>query len=157
MMTFNRRTYSIGEFGRESFDIAKDLRADVSALVGLPQAFRERIMLAVTGVNECRYCRFVHTRIGAFVGLSQNEIDAILEGDFSAAPDDERPALEFARRWAERDAETDPSDKAELVERYGRSRAEQIETCCRLIRLGNLTGNTLDSILFKISGGKIGD
>jgi len=36
----------------------------------LDKKFRERMMLAVTEVNGCRYCRYAHTRIALFCGLS---------------------------------------------------------------------------------------
>ncbi len=157
MAPFDRRTYSLTQFGKESIEVALDFKTAASALAGISPAFRERIMLAVTGENHCRYCAFVHTRAGVACGLTQTEVDKTLEGDFSLAPDDERPALEFARGWAKRDADEDPAEKTTLVERYGQPRAEQIEMCCRLIRLGNLTGNTLDSVLFKMSGGRLGD
>jgi AhpD family alkylhydroperoxidase len=32
-------------------------------------AFRERLMLAVTAVNCCRYCSFVHTRMALAAGM----------------------------------------------------------------------------------------
>jgi len=171
MTRFNRRTYSIGPFKRELFGIAREAPLLASAIGGispalqekiplrvhgLDPAFRERIMLAVTGVNDCRYCRFVHTRIGRVVGIKPTEAAAILAGDFTGVPDYDRPALEFARRWAERNGETDPSEEATLVETYGRPTADQIEMSCRFIRLMNLSGNTFDLLLFSASGGRIG-
>ena len=171
MAVFSRRAYSVGRFCREVVGVAKDIKLVPAALGGLSPAlrkrvpfspnaiepaFRERIMLAVTGVNDCRYCRFIHTRIGLFVGLARLEAAGVLAGDFSHVPEEERPALEFARRWAERNAEEDPAETANLVRQYGQPTADRIMMCCRLIRLGNLSGNTLDLLLFRMSGARIG-
>ncbi|MHB9155626.1 MAG: carboxymuconolactone decarboxylase family protein [Endomicrobiales bacterium] len=35
---------------------------------GLSPAFRERLMLSVTGVNKCRYCSFVHAKAALSAG-----------------------------------------------------------------------------------------
>lgn len=153
---FHRRTYSVGPFRSEVTGVVTDFKKVASTLDGIDSAFRERIMLAVTGVNDCRYCRFVHTRLARAAGITRSEADRILAGDFQDAPEEERGALEFARRWAERNAQEDPADKKLLIERYGQPKADQIEMCCRLIRIGNLSGNTLDSVLFKVSGGRLG-
>jgi AhpD family alkylhydroperoxidase len=156
MTKFNRRTYSFGTFQREAAGIAGDAKLVPATLAGLEPALRERVMLAVTGVNDCRYCRFTHTRLGLRAGLSQAEIDQILGGGIEWVPESERPAVEFARRWAMRNGEEDPAEMAMLAERYGQHKAGQIQMACRLIRLANLSGNTLDSIFFKVSGGWLG-
>lgn len=48
------------------------------ARVMLSPAFRERLMLAVTAVNRCRYCSFAHTRMALAAGVSNAEIAQIL-------------------------------------------------------------------------------
>ena len=40
--------------------------------------FRERLMLAVTAVNGCRYCSYAHTRAALKGGLSREEISGLL-------------------------------------------------------------------------------
>ena len=158
MQTFGRRTYDFGKFVSELKGIAGDFRTAFSAFTAgeISPAFRERIMLAVTGENECRYCAFAHSNIGKAVGLSQLEADMILAGDFEQAPEGERPALEFARQWAASDGEPGPEACQKLVDSYGAEKAAQVEMFCRLIRVGNLSGNTVDSVLFSLSKGKIG-
>ncbi len=52
---------------------------------GLSKEFMERIMLAVTSVNECRYCTYYHTKIALESGCSDDEVREILGGDFSCA------------------------------------------------------------------------
>jgi len=43
-------------------------------------AFRERLMLAVTGGNACRYGSYVHTQQALSEGLTPEEIAALQEG-----------------------------------------------------------------------------
>jgi hypothetical protein len=43
-----------------------------------------------------------------------------------------------------------------LICEYGVLRAGAIEAVLRMIRVGNLMGNTFDYLLFRISGGRLG-
>lgn len=126
------------------------------ARVMLSPAFRERLMLAVTAVNRCRYCSFAHTRMALAAGVSNAEIAQILDQTFSGCPPDEAPALAYAQHWAETDAAPDPAARERLLCEYGVIRAEAIEAVLRMIRVGNLLGNTFDYLLFRLSGGRFG-
>ena len=44
--------------------------------------FIERIMMAVTEVNGCRYCSYFHTQVALKAGMESGEIKEILSGDF---------------------------------------------------------------------------
>ena len=59
-------------------------------------AFRERLMLAVTAVNRCRYCSFAHTRMALAAGVSNAEIAQILNQTVYDCPPDEALALAYA-------------------------------------------------------------
>ena len=114
-------------------------------------------MLAVTAVNRCRYCSYYHAKEALSAGLSTQEIQQLDNGDLAVAPDDELPALLYAQHWAEQDAHPDPAIRQKLVTTYGDAKAEAIETILRLIRTGNLGGNTLDYWLYRLSFGRCGD
>ena len=82
--TFNKRTYkSIGElikalwFPFKNREHLKKLRDNKL----LSPAFKERLMLAVTEVNDCRYCSYFHTRQALKSGVSPEEINRLLSGD----------------------------------------------------------------------------
>jgi len=119
-------------------------------------AFRERLMLAVTQVNGCRYCSYGHARQALAEGISQQEIEALGQGMFAGSPSDEVPALLYAQHWAEADGEPDQVARQRLVERYGEDAAAGIELMLRMIRMGNLLGNTWDYALYRISFGRWG-
>jgi AhpD family alkylhydroperoxidase len=46
------------------------------------RAFAERVMMAITQVNGCRYCSFVHTKAALMSGVTSEEIRAIRIGAF---------------------------------------------------------------------------
>jgi AhpD family alkylhydroperoxidase len=113
----------------------------------LSPALRERLMLAVTGVNDCRYCRFVHTRAATVAGVSRDEQLAILDGDFRLTPGEERTALEWARTWALQGGSATPGQQLKLAEVYGSQRALAVAAAVEAIAVGNYTGNGLDQLL----------
>jgi AhpD family alkylhydroperoxidase len=159
MKKFQRRYYgSLREIGR---DVAwpmrnrKKLRAAMGGeLVSF--ALRERLMLAVTAVNDCRYCSYFHAKEALRANLPEAEIRLMLEGNLHHAPADELPALLYAQHWAESDGRPDPTARQTLWATYGQAKAEAIEVVLRLIRTGNLGGNTLDYWLYRLSHGRWG-
>lgn len=119
----------------------------------LPADFRERIILAVTGVNQCRYCSYVHTRLALKTGISKNETDELLKGVFGEVPSEERIALAYAQHWAEQRGNPDPEVQATFESTYSPEQREAIYAVIRLINFNNLCGNTLDWILHTLSFG----
>ena len=118
--------------------------------------FRERLMMAVTAVNQCRYCSHYHTREALAAGIPLSEIDQLLGGSVTAYEPREAVALLYAQHWAETDGHPDTEARQRLVEDYGTDMASDIELVLRLIRFGNLIGNTLDYVLCRITGSRWG-
>jgi AhpD family alkylhydroperoxidase len=116
------------------------------------QAFAERLILAVTGVNRCRYCAFGHTRSASHLGMEQEEIEQLLAGDLSEVDPDEVEALAFAIHYAETGGRPDLDALLQLRFRYGVDTARDIQTAIRLIMLANLVGNTFDAFISRLRG-----
>lgn len=115
--------------------------------------FREKIMLAVTAVNECRYCTWFHTDHAARSGVSEDVVRQILEDSIEdAVGDDELPALQFAQQYAEADANPDPETQETLEDAYDAKTAADILAYVRAIYLANLAGNTVDLLLVRLQG-----
>jgi len=157
--TFRRRTYRG----------VLDLWVDVAYIAGrrslvrramrqhLSPSFRERLMVMVTGVNGCRYCSYYHARAALKSGVSSAEFRDLLAGSIPAdTPAEEYVALLYAQHWAESDAAPDPEATQRLVETYGEDRSAAIEIVLRMIRVGNLLGNSVDYVLYLLSGGRLG-
>ncbi|NMC05213.1 MAG: carboxymuconolactone decarboxylase family protein [Candidatus Lokiarchaeota archaeon] len=154
---FAKRSYTFSGIIR---DIAIAFRAILSlsnmnpneASQGLTPQFREHVMLAVTAVNKCRYCSWVHSRLALQAGCSTADIEAFLGSDFSNAGKDELVALAFAQHYAEARGKPDLAAARKLLLTYGRERASAIMACIQTITIGNLTGNTLDAFRARLRG-----
>ena len=159
MKRFRKRTY------RSPLGLIADVFRVLSQPAGLSSlargdsvshAFRERLMLAVTGVNDCRYCSFLHSNLAAMTGLGGVEIKALLDGRIDSAPSHEIPGLTYAIAWAQADGKPEPNLWDKLLSVYGESTAAQIELALRTIRIGNLAGNSWDAVLHAVTGGRAG-
>jgi AhpD family alkylhydroperoxidase len=156
-------------FRRRIYHNLADLRADFGYIIArrsklrramrelISPAFRERLMLVVTEVNGCRYCSYYHAREALRSGLSPAELRDFLAGCIPAGtPPDEYLALMYAEHWAETDANPEPEAAQKLIETYGAERAAAIDMLLRMIRVGNLLGNTADYLLYRLSFGVMG-
>ena len=121
-------------------------------------AFRERLMLAVTEVNQCTYCRKFHVGQARQAGITTEEITQFLKGSIPGdIPEDQKLAVCYAQHWAESDGQSDPELKAKVIEAYGESGYKAISIVMRMIWMGNLLGNTGDYYLYRISFGRLGN
>ena len=117
-------------------------------------AFRERLMLAVTAVEGCRYCSYFHAKQALKSGLIPEEISQLLSGDVNNCPEDEAVAVIYAQHWAESEAHPDPEATLKLEQTYSAEKVESIHLMLRMIQLGNLLGNSWDYLLYRISFGR---
>lgn len=159
MDTFKKRTYSgLGEFLGDLGYLVKNRKRiqEVFQAKSLPANFRERMMLAVTRVNECRYCARFHTSAAMKEGVSREEIGHLLSGEFGDCPPDQVEGILYAQTWAECRESVDVETRKRLVAAYGNEMAEEIDVALRVIRMGNLAGNSVDALLHGISRGRWG-
>ncbi|MGD2104986.1 MAG: carboxymuconolactone decarboxylase family protein [Anaerolineae bacterium] len=151
MDSFRRRIYpSLGDLWRDVQAILSQRHLLGPERGSVDPAFRERLMLAVTAVNGCRYCSYVHARHALSEGISAEEIDLLSEGTFEGSPSDEVPALLYAQHWAEAEGNPDPAARASVERVYGADRLERIELTIKMIRVANLLGNTFDYVLYRL-------
>ncbi len=113
-------------------------------------------MLVVTAVNRCRYCSYAHAREALSTGMSEKEIEALASGMFADSPPEEVPALLYAQHWAEMNGKPEAPVREQVVERYGGQILGTMDLALRLIRAGNLAGNTFDYFLYRVSFGRLG-
>ena len=75
------------------------------------KAVREKVMLGVTAINDCRYCAWGHSHWAAAQGIPLEEVNQILSsqvGSLKANDPAEAAAILFGPHYAEQLAETDP-------------------------------------------------
>jgi AhpD family alkylhydroperoxidase len=156
-MKFNKRTYNSPKefFSDLWFPIRNRGQLKQATSKGLiSPAFRERLMLAVTAVDGCRYCSYFHAKQALKSGLTPEEINQLLSGDVDNCPEEESVAVIYAQHWAETDAQPDPEAVRKLRQTYGIEKTEAIHLMLRMIRLGNLLGNSWDYLLYRMSFGR---
>lgn len=98
---------------------------------------RERVILAVTEVNGCRYCAWIHGSWADYLG----------EGEAGGA-DAEEALLTYARACAEAGH---PLDPAPLADRVPAPVAEAVRATVASIEVSNLVGNTVDGLLARLT------
>ena len=156
-MNFNKRTYkNPGELFRDlsfPFSNRKKLK-EIREKELISAAFRERLMMAVTVVNGCRYCSYFHAREALKSGITSEEVQELLSGVVSNCPEEEAVAVTYAQHWAESEAHPDPEAVQRVQQTYGAEKAEAIHLMLRMIRMGNLMGNSWDYFIHRISLGR---
>ncbi len=154
---FPKRTYgSLAELRSDLRFMRKHRAAIAKAMRQIPEDFRERLMLAVTQVNGCRYCANYHAKAALTEGLSAEEVAALLDGVVEVCPEAQIPAVFYAQHWADTGGQPDPEARAQLVAAYGEEEVQHIEALLRVISMANYMGNALDYALYRLSGGRWG-
>lgn len=149
-----RELYALGEVYKITYQAFLTVRkltfASKNKLLDKP--FVERIMLAVTEVNDCPACSFGHSKIALESGMSNEEIENILSGVHSEVPLDQLPAIMFAQHYAEYRGKPTKLAWDQVVEVYGQQRAEGILAAIRMIMLGNTYGIPWGSLIGRFKG-----
>ena len=106
MKKFKKRTYdNLNHFWSDFIFLINNITKIKDAMSGalISPVFRERLMIVVTAVNECRYCSYYHSKIALTKGLDRGEIHNLLKGSVNDCPDNEINAILYAQHWAEKD------------------------------------------------------
>ena len=140
--------YSILEEAVNSFTILRKARKKNI----LSKQFEERIMLAVTEVNGCEMCSYYHTKEALKSGMSEKDIQNMLQGELGEIPEEESIAIFFAQHYAESSANPDAEAWQRVVEFYGEEKAEMILAYIKVIMMGNVYGLAAGSFLNRFKG-----
>ena len=147
-----KRTLTRDNVVKTTTDVVVSVPILVRALVRpkIPRALREKIMLEVTAVNDCRYCQWGHTHLAIAQGVPLEEINQIFghqNETLAARNTAEAAAILFAQHYADSLGRFDPESIQNLRAFYSDAQVAEILAYLRAITLGNLTGNTLDALL----------
>ena len=152
---FNKRVFTM----KEHIGIMKHAAKSLGLLMYVKKhklfnkQFKERIMLAVTEVNGCELCSYVHTKISLSSGMNSNEIKEILNGIKDDVPEDELVAVLFAEYYATSHEKPEKEMVNRLINEYGREKAKIICAILGMITLTNSMGISLglfkDRLMFK--------
>lgn len=122
--------------------------ADVYLRGRLSADERERIMVAVSRVNACEGCTFVHERWALRAGATEDELRALELGDLSGLDARGRAAVVYASARAEARFRPPASADADAARRHLTPRElSAVEGVARAITLANLTVSTSESAI----------
>ena len=121
---YRKRSYNYSKLKSDITNLIQR-RSEIREMIKakrISDKFVERIMLATTVVNDCRYCTWGHTKMALKMGITKKEINSIYYSDFEDIPEEERLAFMFAQNFAE--AKNQPSMESikSLFQYYGNER-----------------------------------
>ena len=149
-----RRFDSAGEAVRDLAALTRRAKplAAVYARGRLDGALRERVMLAVSRVNACRGCTFVHTRWALRVGVTPDELDALGLDDLRRLDRRSRAAVIYATARAENRFRSSPPPDvtAAVAAELTPAEIEAVEAVARMMALANPTASTAQALLGRV-------
>ena len=152
-----KRTLTPGNVCGTVANVATSVPALLAALVRpkTSPALREKVMLGVTSINDCRYCEWGHTHWAMANGVPLEEVNQILGlqvESLKAKNPAEAAAILFAQHYAEHRDQVAPESIENLRQYYSDAQVAEILAYVRAITLGSLTGNTVDAFLGRFRG-----
>jgi len=97
----------------------------------------EKVMLTITEINGCEVCAVFHNRVARKEGIMEEDIQMLFVADIEEIPQDEAPAILFAREYANSSGKPSADSWKNLVGNYGESKAKGILGAIRTIIMGN--------------------
>lgn len=118
----------------------------------IDDALRERVMLAVSRVNACRGCTFVHTRWALRSGVTPAELEAIGLADLDPLDRRSRAAVVYATALAESGFSSPPQPDvaAAVVAELTPAEIEAVEAVARMMAFANLSASTAQALLGRL-------
>jgi AhpD family alkylhydroperoxidase len=153
-MKIGKKLYSVGESYWIFYNGIRSMQYMSKAKKNqeLSPKFIERIMLAVTEVNDCAICSYAHTKKALESGMSNEEIQKMLTGIMDDVPEDEIAAVMFAQHYADTRGYPTKESWQRILKIYGTSRAKGILGSIRIIMIGNAYGIAWSSFFKRLRG-----
>jgi len=145
--TFNKKSYTLHLFLKDIKQLIRNFPHMKSAFAfeRISKQFAERIMLAVTAVNDCEYCIYGHSGSSIKSGVDDEEVISIMNLEYNASSFDEIVALNFAKHYAEANSRPTKKEYEGLVNYYGPEKVNDILIFIQIVSLGNFLGNTVEA------------
>ncbi len=117
--------------------------------------WRESLWLAVTEVNGCRFCSYVHEGMAGAAGLSPDDIQLLLaSGDpnsLAALEPRESLAVAYAKAWADTDRKPGAGLLSQLGAELSDREVADLHALLHAVNFANRAGNTADSLLGRLT------
>ncbi|WP_028054411.1 carboxymuconolactone decarboxylase family protein [Sinorhizobium medicae] len=134
-----KRTLTVGNFFKTVGNVVVSAPVLLSALIRpkTSAALREKVMLGVTSVNDCRYCQWGHSHWAMAHGVPLEEVNQILcqqTEALKAQNPAEAEAILFAQYYAENLDRIDPESIDNLRKYYSDAQWQRSWPTCGLSR-----------------------
>ena len=119
------------------------------------KTLREKVMLGVTAINDCRFCAWGHSHWATSQGIPLEEVNQILshqDDSLKASDPAEAAAILFGQHYAEQLDEIDPESVKNLHNYFSPAQVREIVGYVYFITFTNLSGNTVDALLDRVRG-----
>ena len=150
---FRKRTFSLPRYARSLAALVTASPTLARALIRpqISPALREQVMLAVTSVNDCRYCHWGHTALALRNGVDLTALRQTLDGG-SLSPDSTPGdvAVLYAQHVASEHGVADPGAERALAAAWTPAEQAEIKAYITAITFGNLVGNSADAWLARL-------
>lgn len=104
--------------------------------------FREKLNLAVTGINKSGQFSFIHTKTAIEKGVKISEVKRLLAGQLDTFPEDETAALLYAKHWAETRGDIDRRKRQTVIAFFGLRETRLLEAVIISALFATLCSNT---------------
>jgi AhpD family alkylhydroperoxidase len=122
------------------------------------RALREKVILGVTSVNDCRWCSWLHSGIALKHGVNLDELKSMLDsGTFGTVDEREATAILFGQHFAETIRKPTPAARRALAKQFTPWQRQEIMAWIHFIYFSNLAGNSADAWLARFRGWKVSD
>ena len=147
LKTFTKNSYTFRRFLKDIIRFIRNFSQVKSAFTSerISKQFAERIMLAVTAVNDCEYCIYGHSGSSLKSGVVEEDVLSIMNFEYNASSLDEIVALNFAKQYAETNNKPPKKAYDDLVNYYGLEKVNDILVFIHIVSLGNYLGNTIEA------------
>lgn len=154
MNGFRKRTFTLPLLAESLASASLHLPVLMASLTrsSLTPALREQVMLAVTSVNDCRYCDWVHTRLALENGVDLTQLAGLLEQPLESLDDDSAVAILFGKHFADSQRRPSAAAREKLRQHFSPWQRRQIMAWIHAIYYANLTGNSADATLARLKG-----
>ncbi|MDA3821980.1 MAG: carboxymuconolactone decarboxylase family protein [Bacteroidales bacterium] len=150
--TYNGKIFGVGQFAGIVNKALGGVMTYRRELKLIDPNFRSRIMLAVTQVNGCKYCSYLHTKQALASGSTEQEIADLLDGNLGDADREEHLAFVFAQHYADSSGNYDGAAYQRVCDYYGDDKAAGILTAVKLIMMGNAHGGAMSLLIDRFKG-----
>lgn len=152
---FKKRTMTAPQFVGSLASLVPELNVLYGIWVrnDLDPGFREELMLAVSRLNDCRFCTWGHQEWAHLSGVSNEELAQLEQLDPSGFDRRKWVAISYVRALVKRDFKgVQPELRRTMQHKYSPREIRQIELVARVMDIGNRGSNTYEAMLSRLRG-----